>query len=295
MSLYCLRTLFSNTSILLASFLVACSCGGEVDFSPYCNRVVEYLPAPGQFIGENFSARTMAEACDYAKSRLDQQYYVSLGAFGGYITVGFDHPVENRGGKEIAIKGNATEASSEPGVVWVMTDYNGNGCPDDIWYELRSEQYSAPTTRRSYAVTYFRPEPGSDVRWADNQGNGGYVRYLGAFHKQESYYPQWVSMSLYTLTGTCLAPRNYDASGDGSMWINPTYGWGYADDYTGMREGGWNLFNIDDAADYTGNPVHLDRIDFVKVQTAVQTSSGWLGEASTEVCAIADNNLLGIE
>ena len=67
---------------------------------------------------------------------------VSLGGFGGYIVVGFDHSIQasgGYGGYDFSITGNQFSGSSEPGVVWVMPDENGNGEPDDgPWYELRS-------------------------------------------------------------------------------------------------------------------------------------------------------------
>ena len=34
-------------------------------------EVVEFLPAPGQFVNEGYTATTMAEACAYAQERLD--------------------------------------------------------------------------------------------------------------------------------------------------------------------------------------------------------------------------------
>ena len=86
------------------------------------NRVYEYLPAPGQFINENHTTTTMAEACTYAEERINQTAYVSLGGFGGYIIVGFDHSIVNDGDYNIAITGNAFDGSSEPGIVWVMQD-----------------------------------------------------------------------------------------------------------------------------------------------------------------------------
>ena len=59
---------------------------------------------------------------------------VSLGGFGGYIVVGFDHSIQasgGYGGYDFSITGNQFSGSSEPGVVWVMPDENGNGEPDD--------------------------------------------------------------------------------------------------------------------------------------------------------------------
>lgn len=41
-----------------------------------------------------------------------------------------------------------------------------------------------------------------------------------------------------------------------------------------------------------GSSVELEYIDFVKIQVAVQTKSGNLGELSTEVLGIYDFNML---
>ena len=45
---------------------------------------------------------------------------------------------------------------------------------------------------------------------------------------------------------------------------------------------------IDWAVDKNGNPVVLDGIDFVRIYTAVNQSSGWMGEISTELQAVED-------
>lgn len=48
----------------------------------------------------DFTVSTQKEACDYAARRLENHAYVSLGGFGGYIIVGFDHSVLNSGAYE---------------------------------------------------------------------------------------------------------------------------------------------------------------------------------------------------
>ena len=53
-----------------------------------------------------------------------------------------------------------------------------------------------------------------------------------------------------------------------------------------------NHFRISDAIDSNGKAVDLEYIDFVKVQTALNAKSGWLGELSTEVFAIYDCNMI---
>ena len=259
----------------------------DASSSPYASKVFEYTPAPGQFIGEpNITPAlilTPEAACAWAKERLDAKKFVSLGAFGGYIVVGFDHSIVDAGGYSFAVYGNAITGGSEPGIVWVAVDDNGNGIPDDTWYELRGCESSNEYTIQNYSVTYYKPDgPGQDVRWSDSEGQEGTIDYMAAYHKQDSYYPLWITAEQYTLTGTRLKANNYDQSGNGTMWINPDYDWGYADNFGDER------FRIGDAMDAEGKAVNLKYIDFIKVQTALNAKSGWLGELSTEVLGFED-------
>jgi len=254
------------------------------------NVIYEYIPAPGQFINETsiggFTGEdTREEAIVYAANRLQNNLFVSLGAFGGYLVAGFDHSIVNDGGYNLQIEGNAHENSSEPGIVWVMQDSNGNGIPDDMWYELKGSEDTHGTVIRNYSVTYFKPrQPGSPVHWIDNNGTTGTVDYLESYHNQETYYPLWIDAEYYTLTGTSLESHNY-LSQTGS-WISPPYDWGYADNDQQC------LFRLSDAITAQGDPVDLDFIDFVKIQTGVNGKSGWLGEISTEISGIRDYNLI---
>lgn len=285
----------------------------EVAYSPYITRVYEYRPAPGQFVNElpeysegdtEESMRQKAEDClAYNAGTL-----VTLGGYGGYIVVGFDHTIVNRPGEyDFKVLGNAfystgaaggSGGSSEPGIVMVSADVNGNGIPDDAWYELAGSEYQKPSTIKNYEITYYRPDeaktpvPGTDtsvtdstyVRWTDNQGVTGYVSKV-AFHKQ-SYYPQWLSDETLTFEGTRLPDNAIDESGDGSYYVLYAYDWGYADNHPNDSEK--SNFNIDWAVDAEGNPVHLQGIDFIKIYTGVNQFNGWLGECSTEVAGVTD-------
>ena len=272
------------------------------------NKVYDYTPAPGQFINElktggfDGTETTMTSAIAYAEKRMNDKNWVSLGGFGGYIVVGFDHSIDNSGGYDISILGNSFSGSSEPGIVWVMQDENGNGLPDDTWYELAGSETGKATTIQNYEVTYYRPMGTMmPVQWTDNLGNYGEVDYLKQFHRQDYYYPLWIEEDSYTLTGTCLEPRNYDASGNGSYWVNKEYDWGYADNFSPIDRltdednasagANANHFKISNAIDFECEPINLDHIDFVKVQCGVQAKSGWLGELSTEVCGFYDYNM----
>lgn len=275
--------------------------------SAHFSKVFEYTPAPGQFINETQTGGFTGEeltaeaAVAYAERRMQEGLFVSLGGFGGYIVVGFDHSIVNTGGYDLAIYGNSFDGSSEPGIVWVMQDENGDGEPNDTWYELSGSETGKESTTQCYAVTYYRPTaPQQPVKWSDNFGGEGQIDYLKAFHRQDYYYPLWIEADQYTLTGTCLQPMNYDQSGNGSYWVQPEYEWGYADNFSPVdrltddnNAGGAaspNHFKISHAIDAEGQRVELKFIDFVKVQTALNTKSGWLGENSTEVFDFVDYN-----
>lgn len=255
---------------------------------PDFTAILVYTPAPGQFINDTklagFSGQTTSEAaCAYAEKRLRAGQYVSLGAWGGYLVARFAEPVENDGGYNLLIKGNSIPTSSEPGIVWVMRDENGNKLPDETWYELKGSE--ATEVDYGYEVTYRRPVKDSDpVAWSDNRGGSGTIDRTEE-HLQ-AYYPAWIEEESYTLHGTRL-PDNVEFIDN--LWIAQPFAWGYADNYSSQ---GRNLFRIGDAVDADGNSVSLPRIDFVKIQTGVQAQGLLIGEVSTEVTAIRNYNLL---
>ena len=151
--------------------------------SAFANKVLDYNPAPSQYMNtvttaykENYTAE---EVRKYAEEQLKDTdlCLISLGAYGGYITVGFDHTVPNVPGEyDLKIYGNAyydmfgtltgaLGGSSEPGIVLVSKDTNGNGLADDEWYELAGSEYNSPATTKNYTITYYRPSsPKEDVK-----------------------------------------------------------------------------------------------------------------------------------
>ena len=106
-----------------------------------------------------------------------------------------------------------------------MQDVNGDGLPNDEWYELKGSEYGKPETIQDYAVTYFRPGLNMDTPWQDNKGNTGAIDRLGNYHPQEFYYPLWIEADSYTLYGTCLKARTEQSPTTG-MWSNNPFGWG---------------------------------------------------------------------
>ena len=258
-------------------------------------NVYAFLPAPGQFINVLPGAAvedTPETMRQKAETALTGGSMICLGGFGGYVVFGFDHTVINKTGNDFIVVGNASASSAEPGVIMVSYDANGNGLPDDEWFEIAGSEYNKPATIKNYEITYYKPdsEPANAnepdyIRWTDNQGQSGYLS-KNNFHTQ-TYYPLWMGDS-YTLKGTFMESNIYDQSGGGTMWVNPAYDWGYADNWANTDARA--QIDIDWAVDANGNPVKLKGIDFVKVYTGNRAEGGWLGEVSTEVSGFTDLN-----
>lgn len=250
--------------------------------------VVEYIPAPGQFINDSaigFSdIYSEDEACRKAEERLAYNRYVSLGGWGGYIVVKFLSSIENSGDYDFAIISNAFDTSNEPGIVWVMKDSNNNGKADDTWYELKGSLFGKDGYERNYWVKYSRPEPKGNTPWIDSNGETGFIEWVGNYHSQAYYYPDWIEEDSYTLYGSRLPLQVYQDPISG-IWEYIPFDWGYADNIGSdfFETDHSNRFRISDAVSDDNLPVFLDAIDFIKVQTAVNGSAGWLGENSTEI------------
>lgn len=274
--------------------------------SAYANKVLAYCPAPGQFMNTSTTAYEKGFSAEdvrrKAEEKLKDPYLclLSLGGFGGSIVVGFDHTVPNiNGAYDFKIYGNASYdsfgtltgalgGSSEPGIVLVSKDVNGNGLADDEWYELKGSEYDSKHTIKDYAITYHRPaSPLSSVKWTDNQGNTGYV-YRNETHTKNDYYPAWIEEDEMTFYGSRLKDNavNEPRPGMPEHWVGYCYAYGYADNHPNDEKGA--LFKIDWAVDKEGRSVKLDGIDFVKIYTAVNQYCGWMGEISTEVQAVED-------
>lgn len=250
----------------------------------------DYIPAPGQFVNYQ-TGSTKTKALTDAQNWLNTNNtggYIHIGAFGGYWIVGFDHSVKNEPGRaDLLIKGNAFAGWSEPGIVWVMQDSNGNGLPDDTWYELAGSESGKAETKLRYAITYYKPKAsGSDVLWTDNFGQSNSVDYNG-YHSQAYYFPMFIAEDYYTLVGTRLAPNFFVSGGIEYAKDLP---WGYVDNYNTESTRPMSEFWIEDAIQADGSPANLKHIDFVKVHTGTIGKGAAVGEVSTEACIPADMN-----
>lgn len=285
--------------------------------TPYITKVLEYRPAPGQFVNtmpqykEGDTQATMNEKALNAIGN-NTRRMITLGGYGGYVTVGFDHTIRNaKDANDFLVLGNAFENSSEPGIIQVAYDVNQNGQPDEeewfeiagsahhapkheLWYEQAKQAGNIVETYLDYSITYKKPakEPTTNeekenyIFWEDNKGHKGY-KVMNQFHPQP-YYPQWIEEEQLVFTGTCL-PQNGINQGTDKNFVLPSFTYGYADNYPNdAAEAG---IDIDWAVDKNGKPANLPGVDFIKIYTGVNQENGWLGENSTEVCGVTDLNL----
>lgn len=277
-----------SDSVSLKYFAVASPVEGS---SKWISKIIEYRPAPGQFINKN------PGNLESAQTIVGKKGIVSLGGYGGYIVFQFDHTVINGEGADFVIHGNAFKGSSEPGIVMVAYDSNGNGKPDpQEWYELKGSAHSQAQTNLNYVLTYYKPsqtETSEDIKWTDNSGATGYVNAIN-FHRQ-CYYPLFYSGGVpqkIEFAGTLL-PTTAVQNPETGFWTVGDLEWGYVDNYSATYPlavaedndtKNSSKFDISNAIDKTGKSVEIKAIDFIKVYTGVNQQAGWLGETSTEVC-----------
>jgi len=335
-----------NILLTIAVALVAVASWG--DNRPWLSRVYEYRPAPGQFVNtlpvarmgepvDSVLARCRASICGRIDTvtqtfhgqtitRIDTVWaesMITLGGYGGYVIVGFDHPVVNMHTWDFDILGNAFVSnkesqggSSEPAIVMVGVDVDGDGVPSDAdkWYELAGSEYHHPKTQHDYRITYYRPNESKPrtpstvdpslidttyIRWTSNDINpdsvSGYMSRV-QYHMQP-YWPLWLQgEETLTFEGAKLRCNAIDLGDNegNSYFVQYFFDWGYVDNLPNSPTrlpgvDGYNPgFKIDWAVDDQGSHVNLTHIDFIKIYNAVNQYCGWLGETSTEVAGGVD-------
>ena len=268
-------------------------------------KVFDYSPAPGQFINGLpgwETGNTDQEMIAKAEKELHSNGMISLGGFGGYVVLGTDHTIisSKAGEYDFQLKSNAFPNWSEAGIIMVAIDANGNGLPDDEWYEIAGSDYTSPETTHNYRITYYKPDENKEqkpdgmymldttyIQWKDNQGKSGFLS-KNVFNTGP-YYPQWKGDSI-SFTGTLLTSKNIeDQSGNGTYFVSKPFAWGYADNVSDAEENA--AIKISWAVDKDGKTVKLPGIDFIKVHTGMRAEAGWLGEISTEVTGLVDLHL----
>ena len=317
-----------RTTILFASLLsLAVAANAQ---SKQTIKVIEYCPAPGQFINNLPSidaGMSQEERLKVCEEQLEDGNPVCLGAAGGYITLSLDQPIKNGKGSDLRILGNAFYSQNDPvygdatigGSVEPGIVYAGVGASPETaqWYELAGSEYYT-TQRHNFKITYHKPtaETGDHslpysifdeyirfaASWTEPDGtpcdSTGYLM-KNSFHMQ-SYWPQWEDKEEITFHGSRLPDNAINYGGDGTDADNPQYWitYRYASDSYGYADAAPNsddtytTFDLDWAVDKNGNPVNLDHADFIRIQTGVLQQCGWTGETSTEVAGLVNLHLL---
>ena len=248
-------------------------------------QVLDYSPAPGQFVNELpvwAPGDTRAQVMERAQQSLCRGEVISLGAWGGSVTLRLERPVTDKSGPDMRVLGNAflsgtlpdgrLYGSAEPGIIELMADLNGNGLPDDGWHRLPGTADAQAI--QDFTVTYSAPADG-DLRLGYTCGDGtqGFFAIQPQYHSQP-YFPGWIEARELTFTGTRLPDNGVrnEVSGFYQMVVYD----GYAD----CRP------NTDERSAIDIASVGLQRVDFVRVTTAVLQDNGLTGECSTEVAGI---------
>ena len=293
--------------IMIASVAMLVACGDDNDAPPPTPpaltavrqniTVLDYSPAPGQFVNvipEYEVGDTRESMNAKATEYLNNGDMISLGAWGGSVTIKLSNSLPNvENDVDFRVVGNAVYAndasnairigSPEPGIVLVMSDDNGNGVPDEEWYELRGNQ--THNGLANYQVTYYAPSSLSTdneyIGWIAMNGDVGYLNRT--IEHQQDYFPMWIEgTETMTFVGRRLPDNGAFNSATGKFDLS-CYD-GYADSHPNNVVA--SCLDIDDAIDANGNNVKLASIDFIKIYTGVLQANGPLGECSTEVAAI---------
>ncbi|MEW6250570.1 MAG: hypothetical protein AB1716_07970, partial [Planctomycetota bacterium] len=157
-------------AILIA---IAGAAGGQ---TPFAVRVVDFQPAPGQFVqwpAYMDPNAAVGPPVGGGTVQPDNSKLVSLGGFGGTITLAFERAVRddaaNPFGLDCSVFGNATWVGGMPwrrwaecGAIEISRDANANGLPDDPWYLIPGSHMPQP-------VALWQSQT-----WDDNVGDPTY-------------------------------------------------------------------------------------------------------------------------
>ena len=293
--------------------------------SPFATRVIAYEPAPGQNVQSTFfndPAAALGAPVGGGTLAADNSKQVTLGGFGGSITLGFDHRVVNQPptagnphgldtivfGNAFFVGGNANRKWAEAGIVYVSIDSNGNGLADDPWYIIRGSHLPAVPCQALVSKTWDNDI--SNATYSPASASWVPPGRSGVWTTSSPALPQM-------LNGPVVSnPLGLGATAEGvwgyadctpTMVLGDTDGDGLPDDpiitaeefYTRPDDplavgishgcGGGDAFDIDWAVDAaSGTPANLSGIDFVRIVCGVDRVNGMFGEISAEVGGVAE-------
>lgn len=294
--------------------LAARSTAHAADFA---DAVVAYNPAPGQFVNNptyNNPARALGAPVGGGTLASDNTKVVSLGGFGGAITLKFnqtvlDDPINPFGldaivfGNAFWVAGNANRRWAEPAVIEISRDANANGLADDPWFLIPGSHAPLPIESQAWDNNPGTSTPPANLAWYPVGAPSMFTTMTFAlpalFDVQVLQNPNGLAATLEGVRGYAecsptllLGDTNADNVIDSPALTaaefytapdNP-----YAVGVT-LNSGGGDAFDIAWAIDpASGQPAHLAGFDFIRLTNAVNYIPGALGELSPEISAVAD-------
>ncbi len=248
----------------------------------FATKVIAYDPAPGQFVNDqNFNDPKDALGPPDGAGKLsgNNTSVVTLGGFGGSITLAFEQRVLNNPGNPLGmdfivfgnafyVQGNPDRRWAEASLIEISLDTNSNGSADDTWYTIPGSSLTPP-------ITLPLPPEFDGPILENNTGTTA-----------ESYFG-YADMSPTLLLGDtnadgivddpAMLPEDFYTVPDDPMTTDIDPG-----------SGGGDAFDIAWAIDpATGDQANLGGFDFIRITTAVDSINGSLGEVSTEIDAVA--------
>ncbi len=290
--------------------------------SPFAATVPDYTPAPGQLVNNpafNDPTHALGPPTGGGTLNPDNSGIVTLGGFGGYIVLAFDHTVEdhpaNPLGLDAIVFSNAFHVSGNPNRKWaesahieISQDTNQNSQPDDPWYLIPGSHITNPANQFTTQV------------WDNDFADPTHPPTL------PTWYPV-IPVSMYETTAYRLPADPFNdivlSNPNGPVATEEAI-FGYADNtptlvlgdlnvdnivddhnitpeefYTvpddpftvGIRagSGGGDAFDIAWAIDpNTNQPANLPGFDFIRITTAVNHIDPAFGEQSTDIDAVSD-------
>ncbi len=292
--------------------------------TPFGARIVDYSPAPGQFVQvADFNAPILALGPPSGGGMFDADdtSVVTLGGFGGSITLAFDHVVEdhrlNPFGMDAIVFGNAFWAGSdadrhfaECAMIEICLDPTGNDCAEGPWYLIPGSHITDPDGQLAQRTW---DDDTADQTYPPNSSLWIPVGSAGVWTTDAYLLPNDV------FAGNLLRIIDNPEQGTGiegiygyadyapTLVLGDTDGDDYADDLEATPEtfytspddpmtvgissgsGGGDAFDIAWAIDpVTLAPADLPGFNLIRITNAVDFVETPLGEISPEIDAVAD-------
>ena len=290
--------------------------------SPFAAEVIEFAPAPGQLAkveAFNDPRKALGSPTGGGTEEGHDESVVTVGGFGGSITLKFDHVVEddplNWHGMDAIVFGNTFWVDNESNRHWAEcatieialdTDGNGRIDEDEGWYLIPGSHITDPS--QQYATQTWDNDPYTAtppelLSWVPLGYSGTWT--TGAFELPPDLFAQWIvenpslhddvegiyGYAEYTPT-LVLGDMDADNIVDDPSATPETFYIVPDDPLTvGITpgSGGGDSFDIAWAIDpETGLPAELPGFDFIRIANPTNAILGPFGEKSPEIDAVAD-------